>query len=180
MGVLIGSPSFTTGNLHNVYRKYESPSNPMAFDTMYTMTDYYDGPRKGVANYHGVPHLYESCWADIKSESDVFMLTPISADVLALAQEDWDIWLRWSAAYHAGLTTLDTHPALPKDRARHDELVMLLAPSLTTNLETALAAKANFDFTQVDESRNRLMKVEWNRVDIDPSLIRRTPYSDEN
>jgi hypothetical protein len=114
MGVLIGSPSFTTGNLHNVYRKYESPSNPMAFDTMYTMTDYYDGPRKGVANYHGVPHLYESCWADIKSESDVFMLTPISADVLALAQEDWDIWLRWSAAYHA----CDVARTFPDDQSR--------------------------------------------------------------
>ncbi len=151
----------------------------MAFDTIYTMTDFYDGPRKGVANYGGVPHLYESCWADIGSESDVFLLTPISVDVLALAREDWDIWLRWSAAYHAGLTTTETHPALPQDRARHTELELLLTPSLTTNLEKGLAAKANFDFTQVDESGNRLMKVEWTRVDIDPSQIMRAAYSDE-
>jgi hypothetical protein len=152
----------------------------MAFDTIYTMTDFYDGPRKGVANYHGVPHLYESCWADIGAESDVFLLTPISVDVLALAREDWDIWLRWSAAHHAGLTTTETHPALPEDRARHNELAMLLSPSLATNLEVALAAKANFDFNQVDESGNRLMKVEWTRVDIDPSLTMRAAYSDEN
>ncbi len=120
-----------------------------------------------------------TCWADIGSESDVFLLTPISVDVLALAREDWDIWLRWSAAYHAGLTTTETHPALPQDRARHTELELLLTPSLTTNLEKGLAAKANFDFTQVDESGNRLMKVEWTRVDIDPSQIMRAAYSDE-
>jgi hypothetical protein len=121
------------GNSHHVRRDEDESFNPMAFDTIYTMTDFYDGPRKGVAVYHGVPHLYESCWADIELESDVFLLSPISADVLALALEDWDIWLRWSAARHAGLTTTETHPALPKDRARHNELVMLLQEGVGTH-----------------------------------------------
>ena len=152
----------------------------MAFETIYTMTDYYDGPRKGIADYHGTPHLYESCWADNELADDVFLLSPISAEVLDWALEDWDIWLRWRAAHDAGLTTTDTHPALPADRARHNELVKLLEPSLTTNIETAVAAKAQFDFSQVDESGNRLMKVEWTRVDLDPSRIVRPAYSDEN
>lgn len=152
----------------------------MTLDTLYTMTDYYDGPRKGVASYLGAPHLYESCWADIESESDVFLLTPIPDDVLALALEDWEIWLRWSAAHAAGATTAETHPALPPDRARHDELATLLKSSLTTDINTAFAAKAQFDFSQVDEHDQRLMKVEWTRVEFDASLDMRSKYAEEN
>jgi hypothetical protein len=29
------------------------------------MTDYYDGPRKGIASFQGSPHVYESEWDDL-------------------------------------------------------------------------------------------------------------------
>ncbi len=94
------------------------------YDTVHTMTDYYDGPRRGIADVSGRPHVYTSTWADIDTdeEEDVFELHAIDAETLSLALESWAIWLRWEEAFHDGQTNLHTHPALPEDRARRDEL----------------------------------------------------------
>lgn len=99
----------------------------MSADHVITMWDYYDGPRVGVATYEGTPHVYFSLGLDIDSDADdVFSLAPIDQDTLALVEEDWAIWLRWEQALKRGETTAATHPALPEDRARHDELVAAL------------------------------------------------------
>ncbi len=89
------------------------------YDTVHTMTDYYDGPRRGIADVSGRPHVYTSTWADIDTdeEEDVFELHAIDAETLSLALESWAIWLRWEEAFHDGQTNLHTHPALPEDRA---------------------------------------------------------------
>lgn len=94
------------------------------------MPGWYDGPREGIADFQGKPHLYESLW-DEKSLggcwTDLFMLTPLDAETFELALEDWQIWCRWEAAFKAGNTTLETHPALPEDRHRHKELKTMLS-----------------------------------------------------
>jgi hypothetical protein len=54
-------------------------------ERVYTMTDYYDGPRGGVADYCGRPHVYRTLWADIDHDCpDVFELAPIDDATLAL------------------------------------------------------------------------------------------------
>ena len=116
-----------------------------AFEPVHTLTDWYDGPRKGLADYRGVPHLFESEWRDGEDPAaDTFLLTPVPPDVLALALEDWAIWRRWETAFHRGLATRDTHPALPDDRARHDELERLLAGRLRTDPARAVRKAADF------------------------------------
>jgi hypothetical protein len=35
------------------------------FEKVYTMTDYYDGPRRGIADFDGRPHFYDSEWDDL-------------------------------------------------------------------------------------------------------------------
>ena len=56
------------------------------------MTDYFDGPRGGIADYQGRPHLYESIFDDDAGEySDIFRLSPIPEDLFELALEDWQI-----------------------------------------------------------------------------------------
>lgn len=115
------------------------------------MTDYYDGPRGGIALFHGKPHLYESKFLDFERnaegeylEEDHYYLTLIDDTVLQLALEDWEIWLRWEAAFHAGLTDTSTHPALPPDRSRHEILKPLLSSALLTKKDDAIVAKAEF------------------------------------
>jgi hypothetical protein len=109
------------------------------------MTDYYDGPRAGIAPFDGVPYFYESEWADGENtETDVFRLSPVPQDVLRLALEDWQIWRRWEAAFYRGETTKDTHPALPEDRARHDELATLLKDRTSVDASKAIRALGTF------------------------------------
>ncbi|MBF9239958.1 hypothetical protein I2I05_21380 [Hymenobacter sp. BT683] len=122
-------------------------------EPVYTMTDWYDGPRKGVANFEGTPHYYECPWyAGIDTGSGElpghYLLTPLDAETFRLALEDWAIWERWEAAFAAGMTTQDTHPVLPEDRPRHDEIEQLLLSKLVTNPLTCRRAKGAFSYEE--------------------------------
>ena len=92
-------------------------------ERVYTVTDYYDGPRRGIANFCGRPYAYTCPFDFWKDEyADLYELHAIDDETFALALEDWAIWLRWRRAFDDGLTSLDTHPALPDDHTRHVEL----------------------------------------------------------
>jgi hypothetical protein len=129
-------------------------------ELVHTMTDWYDGPRRGVADFEGKPHYYECPWyAGIDAGSDElpgdYLLTPLDAESYRLALEDWAIWERWEAAFDAGTVTLTTHPALPEDRTRHDEIEELLRTKLVTNTQLCQRAKGVFSY----EGAKRF--VEW-------------------
>jgi hypothetical protein len=89
------------------------------FEIIYTMTDYYDGPRAGIASFHGIPHLYQSLFDYTHDDwTDIYLLKPIDEATFRLALEDWEIYKRWETARMNGQATIDTHPALPEDRLR--------------------------------------------------------------
>ena len=115
------------------------------FEVVYTVTDWNDGPRRGIADYLGKPHLFESDWRGGEDlDAHMFLLMPIDQETLTLALEDWDIWRRWEAAFHQGKTTQEIHPALPEDRSRHEELERLLKGRLV--LDPAQAMRRNAEF----------------------------------
>jgi hypothetical protein len=100
----------------------------------FTVTDYYDGPRQGIANFRGKPHFYDCIFDEVRQDySDRYRLTPISDHIFDLAMEDWAIWERWQAAFHAGKATRKSHPALPHDRERHDQIRCVLDSALRTD-----------------------------------------------
>jgi hypothetical protein len=111
-----------------------------AFETVYTIVDWYDGPRDGAADFRGVPHRYRSVYLDApewNSEEDRFELTPISAELLAAMIEADRLWRRWDDARRAG--TLPEMPddaprVLPEDRPRY--------AALTAEIDAALARRA--------------------------------------
>lgn len=109
-------------------------------ERVYTVTDYYDGPRCGIANFRGRPHLYESDFDD-----DTFRLYPVAADLLQLALEDWAIWVRWSDAFNRGEVDASTHPAHPADRTRHEELAALLDWKRLTDSIRPIVAHGTFE-----------------------------------
>lgn len=116
------------------------------FELVYTMTDYWDGPRGGIADYQGAPHLYQSEWDDLQDEyASTFRLSPIGPDVLKAALEAWEIWRRWETAYYQGLTPHNTHPALPEDRARHEELNAFLEDHLQIDEANYIRAHGEFE-----------------------------------
>jgi hypothetical protein len=113
------------------------------------MTDFYDGPRKGIADFQGRPHLYESEWDRVVDDyASMFRLSPVEPAVFALAMESWRIWRRWETAFHEGQTTHETHPALSEDRARSEELDRLLDPVLRIDETNVVWARGEFKVRQ--------------------------------
>ena len=135
------------------------------YETVFTVTDYYDGPRKGLANYQGKPHFYECVFDENRDEySDQYRLTPVDEETFRLAMEDWEIWLKWETAFHAGKADINSHPALPEDRPRHDELRRILDPAVVTDPDRAVIRIGKFDRLKapnLPESASRLVGVKW-------------------
>ncbi len=118
---------------------------PEDHEIVHTVTDYYDGPRGGVVDFRGRPHAYKSLWDDTKEEwSDTLLLRPIDDETLRFAIEDWDIWERWRHSFDAGQTTIETHPALPADRQRHEQLAAILEPRLRIEPDRAIRVRGRF------------------------------------
>lgn len=115
------------------------------FEVVYTVLDWYDGPRRGVADCKGHAHLFESEWRDREDVvADTFLLVPVDAETFALVLEDWTIWRRWETAFHKGMAARESHPALPEDQERHRELQHLLEGRLTVDSIKAIRRKAEF------------------------------------
>lgn len=92
-------------------------------DQLCTVTGYYDGPREGLCTLGGAWHVFRSTWDEAAQDyADYFQLAPVPDDIAALFLEAWAIWQRWEAAFYAGSTTIESHPALPADKPRDDEL----------------------------------------------------------
>jgi hypothetical protein len=112
------------------------------FETVYTLWHWCDGPREGVADYQGCPHVFVSEWNEaVDDYGDAFLLKPIDGETFRLVMEDWAIGEQWKVAVSEGRTTFDTHPASLEDRIRHEELKQLLREPLTVG--PARARQAN-------------------------------------
>lgn len=115
------------------------------FEEVFTTTDYYDGPRQGIANFRGQPHFYDCIFSDVKQNyTNLYRLTPVAPDLFDLAMEDWEIWERWERAFHAGEAPEDSHPALPADRARHLEIKSVMDVRLKTDTTGCLIRAGAF------------------------------------
>ena len=140
------------------------------FEPVFTVTEYYDGPREGIANFAGEPHLFRSQFADLKNDGpDVFTMSPVDADTFRLALEDWAIWKRWEAAFKAGAVDQSTHPALPEERERHTRIEQELEGRLASVKSSFFLAKGEFRAVPGDEQSPgviRTLEVRWSRVEL--------------
>ncbi|WP_155936560.1 hypothetical protein [Mesorhizobium ciceri] len=130
------------------------------WETVYTVHDYYDGPRKGVAEYRGKAHAYKCEWDDEADDwSASFLLSPITDEQLDAVKEDWLIWRRYEASFHArNLQSNDKHPALAIDSPRHTELRPIVEDAL--RVEDALAFRAIPEFQRTLEPTTEF-QVRW-------------------
>ena len=116
------------------------------YEEVFTILHYYDGPRTGVANFRGQPYFYDCIFDDDKDEySDLYHLTPLSQNIFELAKEDWVIWKRWETAFHSGQATIESHPALPQDKPRHEEIRTILDSALTTKAALCVTKRGAFE-----------------------------------
>jgi hypothetical protein len=130
-------------------------------DRVLTVNEYYDGPRLGVAELNGVPQIYEAEFDHSTDEyGDTYFLSPIDPELLALVLEDWAIWCRWDATHKRGEATLASHPALPHERKRHEELKRTIGGRLKSDPMNRLYLKAKFSFSAPEAEWDGTL-VEW-------------------
>ena len=112
---------------------------------VHTIQDFYDCPRFGVADYDGKPHVYDREWEESADDfGPRYRLAEIEPELLVLALEDWELWLRWLTAFQTGMTTLETHPRLPSDRERHEALKSEIGGRLEAKRNGTVLKKAEF------------------------------------
>jgi len=121
------------------------------YERVFTVNDYWDGPRAGIANFHGEPHAFQrEVDADPDEYSDIFRLNPIDQRTLELALEQWAIWSRWKGAFDRKEVALESHPRVSHQPARFMELDEILKPALEVPLDGV--AKAIGEFRRVRTS----------------------------
>jgi hypothetical protein len=110
-------------------------------------------PLTGVADCGGKPHLYERVFSEVDDEyTSEYRLMEIDRDLLALLVESFQIFLRWRTAFDGRATTLDTHPALPDERARREALKAAIGgrdrviPERSTLMKPRFKRFAEFEF----------------------------------
>jgi hypothetical protein len=114
-------------------------------EAVHTVNDNWDGPVAGFADFEGKPHHYEREFDyDVDEYGDIYRLTPIADDVLPLVMEKWEIWLRWRGAFYAGHTTIETHPVLPEERPRYEELDRLVRREIDQQKSRSFRARGYF------------------------------------
>ena len=139
------------------------------YEKCYTITEWYDGPRAGIADFRSEPHLYQCESGDDVPGYwlDTYLLVPVDREVLDLRLEGYAIFLRWDAEYRAGTATEDTHPALPEDRGRHDEIERRLTGRLVVDAAKAVRAKAAFRWRKAGcrpEQSENVCEARWTPV----------------
>ena len=102
-----------------------------AYEPVYLISMWYDGPRAGITRFRGEPHLFDSgglmdAHGPSAPELDQFYLTPIPRASLALMLERAEIRARWVRARAQGLV-VECEDALPVDRPRFDAIEEELA-----------------------------------------------------
>jgi hypothetical protein len=137
----------------------------VAYERVHTVTDYYDGPRDGLADYNGEPHRYQRQWDEAADDwAKTFTLTPIDQVTFDLELERWQIWLAWQRAFHAGEVPHDSHPGLGGMNARYDALSELIAARIRGIEPLEARFTASFRAIQAKEAPPGVMRdleVRW-------------------
>ena len=136
----------------------------MAWERVYTVNAWWDRARLGVADVRGVPHIYQSPFDPLLDDySDFYLVSPIKPRLLELVLEGWEIWKRWGTAFDSQATSLETHPALPEDRARHERIKHQINGQLV--IDPANNKKLNARFQLVAPGWDGL-EVEWSEREL--------------
>jgi hypothetical protein len=115
-------------------------------ETVYTVHDWYDGPRSGAADYQGTPYWYRSIYldnAEYNRDEDRFELTPLVRDALEWDLERDSIFSRWDAARKSGVLMWkdgdeEGFGALPEEMGRYRDLNRKIKDYLAANAPTLL------------------------------------------
>lgn len=110
----------------------ESPGD--GFEAVYVELDWYDGPRAGLADVHGVPHYFRAVndYSRPGEPDDEYVVWPASRPALDAEREQWRIFVAWNTRHKDGCASAASHPGNGGIDARYDELTAFLEPHRVT------------------------------------------------
>jgi hypothetical protein len=151
--------------LVSVPRIFLEERRTMTFGRVFTVWDYYDGPRTGIAEHDGRPHYYARELDDDDEHAETFILRPIDDETLDLALRHWNIWCGWQLAFHRGEKDHSSHPATPGQNSAYAQLESRLEEKIAESAGEPIRASASFRVVPGQESLSRGMlrnlEVEW-------------------
>lgn len=122
------------------------------FERVYVELEWYDGPRAGIADIHGVPHRFKSNNDDTDDDPlGTFSVRVVEPAVLAKEQEQWRIFVAWSRRYEAGDSAASEHPGVGGVDPRYDALERELAHDRNASQATVRQARAEKEWLDRDE-----------------------------
>lgn len=129
-------------------------------DNVYTIEAIHDAqPLSGVADCDGRPYFYQRLFDEALDDwSDQYLLRAIDRETVEKALKRKDIFLRWRAAFDANQTAIDTHPALPSDRAQYDLLSKAINDKIAQPDTSPIKRIGHFEVSSPD---GELGKVTW-------------------
>lgn len=96
------------------------------YERVYTMHDWWDGPKSGVADYQGVPYIFNRNFNDELDEyNDYYLLSPITNEQCQLIIEGYEIWKRDRDADVDQQNSSNIYGTLPGDQERYIEIKSL-------------------------------------------------------
>lgn len=132
-------------------------------DIVYTIEDWYDGPRDGYTNYRQKPHFYRSLHLDndvYDPDEDRFELTPVSERVIEWALARHTLWRKWSEAYRLGNPpeiAFGFVRILPEDLPRYRELCALIEKDKQERAALSFNMRGQFVLSE--------MQVQWSDLE---------------
>jgi hypothetical protein len=113
------------------------------YERVHTVWDYYDGILDGVANFRGNPHYFSVIRKDV-DPVDTYELKEIDSVLFEAVVEQWSIYRRWEARFHASQLPVDTHPGKGGIDARYDELEIAINSGIQTLSSVPTVATGEF------------------------------------
>jgi len=106
----------------------------------------------------GIPHIYEA-ESDHSSDEygDTYFVSPIDERLFPLILEALGHLVALGCSVEAGEVSIDTHPALPEDRERHEALKIAIGNRLRADRSRAKYKRARFGASP----QTREIIVEW-------------------
>jgi len=112
-------------------------------EIVYSVFDYWDGPRSGVADFYGKPHFYQGIFDEVADEwSDVYHLSPVVEGVVPLTAEEWQDWYWWKHDFGQGKALVAERPDI---YARYAPIEGMLFQAFTNSPVTTMEAVGKFE-----------------------------------
>jgi hypothetical protein len=144
--------------------RQKSPKMKRGYEPVFTVLEYYDGPRKGIAGYRKTPHFFDCIINDKDEYSEKYLLTPVDDETYRLAMEASKILRKWEIRFHENKRANTTSRAYLLHTKKYRAINRVLEKRLVTIPQQAIIRMGHFDVLgrpKLPKGVIRPLQVKW-------------------